>query len=115
MSYIVSVRLKTNSQPMKGHETMKIYEIVSHRNGVAGNGFYVVRFDGRKEGGTKNMIATVFPERGNVAVFSIPLLADNNITFGQNSWRGDDFEPELRKAITALELGSGAAQLAMIS
>jgi hypothetical protein len=29
----------------------------------------------------------------------VSLLAANDITFGSNSWRGDEFEPELRQAI----------------
>ena len=78
-----------------------IKAITYHRNGVAGNGFHVVLFDGSHpdhEAG-KNMVATVFPDAGNVAVLDADLAAAGNIVFAQNSWRGDIFEADLRAAI----------------
>lgn len=48
----------------------------------------------------RNMVATVFSENGNVSVFDIDQLAKGNVALAHgNSWRGDDFEDELRHAI----------------
>lgn len=82
---------------------LKIKHVASHRNGVAGEGFHVVLFtwrDGRK---TRNMVATLFEGDGQSAVLDVDETAKGNVAFAQgNSWRGDDFEPELRKAIDAV-------------
>lgn len=75
----------------------KVHQVAYHRNGVAGNGFHAVLFTATTR---ERMIATVFDERGNIAVLRVPDLAQNDgVTFGVNSWRGDDYEPELRAAI----------------
>lgn len=76
---------------------IKVLSVEFHRNGVLGNGFYVVLFTHES---TKK-VAIVFDEPGNVAVLDVGLLAQNNIEFGENSWRGDEFESELRKAVKA--------------
>lgn len=71
-----------------------ILNVARHRNGVSGNPFHVVIFrDGRQK-----MIGIVFEEPGNVAVFDSNLLAAGVIAFGENSWRGDDYEAFLRAA-----------------
>lgn len=93
---------------------IKIREIAYHRNGVAGEGFHVVLFDWPEPGARKparHMVATVFPLHeedgeadwnGRISVFDVDQLAAGNIAFAAgNSWRGDDFEPELRAAVTA--------------
>jgi hypothetical protein len=51
---------------------IKIKKIAYHRNGICGNGFYVVLFR-RKERGDRlrNMVATVFEEQSNVAVLDV--------------------------------------------
>lgn len=74
---------------------MKILEHVSHRNGVHGNSFNVLKF----RDGNRNMIGVVFQEHGNIAVFDFDMLAKGNIAFGENSWRGDEYEHALRKMI----------------
>lgn len=68
-------------------------EVAYHRNGIASNGFHVIRFkfDG------DDFVAVVFDEPGNVAVLNLDLLPC--IKFGSNSWRGDEFEKSLRDAI----------------
>lgn len=73
----------------------KIESIQYHRNGVSGNGFYVVTFkdDDRK------MVAIIFDEPGNIAVFDRQLIGEGNIQFGENSFRGDHYESWLRDAI----------------
>lgn len=78
---------------------IKIKSIQSHRNGVAGNSFTVVLFTVGRGKSKQNMVATVFSEQGNVAVLDADMTAAGNITFGENSWRGDEFEAELRAAI----------------
>ena len=77
----------------------KILNVAHHRNGCSGNSFYVVSFrDGRQK-----MIGVVFEERGNVAIFDSSLLALDVIGFGENSWRGDDYETFLRAATKAYD------------
>lgn len=45
------------------------------------------------------MLGVVFDEPYHVAVFNLSKLALGNIAFGVNSWRGDVYEPLLRRAI----------------
>lgn len=72
----------------------KILNVAHHRNGISGNPFHVVTFrDGRQK-----MIGIVFEEPGSIAVFDSDLLAQDVIAFGENSWRGDDYETFLRAA-----------------
>lgn len=80
---------------------MKINKIEFHRNGISGIGFHVVLFDADDD---KDMMAVVFPEDGAVAVLNVPETAKGNIEFAKgNSWRGDYFERDLRKAIEEYE------------
>jgi hypothetical protein len=80
----------------------KIQQIEYHRNGISGEPFNVVKFHDPENG---DMLGIVFPLdegetwNGRVAVFKLDLLAQGNISFGQNSWRGDHYEKELRDAI----------------
>lgn len=84
---------------MKNDEK-KLVSVARHRNGVAGTGFHVILFrwqDGRT---FREMVATVFPAWGSVAVLDVYETINGNIAFAEgNSWRGDDFEPWLRKVI----------------
>ena len=81
---------------------LKIIAADRHRNGVAGNPFEVVLFKVHRDFGTK--VAVLFDEPGNCAVLDVNLLAAGDIAFGSNSWRGDDFEQRLRKAIADRDL-----------
>lgn len=81
----------------------KVNEIAYHRNGVNGNGFYAAKFTQRNGRQFQHMIAIVFEEKGNCAVFDQSLLGLGNIKFSENSWRGDEYEPELREAIESWE------------
>ena len=76
-----------------------IHQIAYHRNGVSGEGFHAVIFDGAADEG--RMVAFVFPSPFHVAVVNVDKLADPaiGVTFGENSWRGDRYERELREAI----------------
>jgi len=79
--------------------------IDSHRNGVSGATFHVVRFSdkscrGENPGTTgENMLAIVFDMPGHVAVLDADKVGQGEVRFFHNSWRGDYFERELREAI----------------
>jgi hypothetical protein len=75
---------------------MIIDSIARHRNGICGAPFHVVLFRDPDEG---RMLGIVFDLAHHVAVFNLDKLALGNIAFGVNSWRGDRYEPQLRKAI----------------
>lgn len=51
------------------------------------------------------MLGVVFDEPGSVAVLDVALLSDPEIgvAFGANSWRGDQYEAELRAAIASIQ------------
>lgn len=68
-----------------------------HRNGVSGIPFYVCTFT--HEG--QPMMGVVFDveEFGHCAVFNTDKIGKGDVAFMSNSWRGDQFEPELRRAI----------------
>lgn len=87
------------------------YKVDYHRNGVGGWPFYVVSFDWQDEGQTRKMVATVpCPTEGDpkltrddyvISVLDIGLLAQGDIAFGSNSWRGDQFHYYVWQAIDA--------------
>lgn len=70
-----------------------------HRNGISGEPFYACLFDCIESGEERRMMAVVFSEDSHCAVLDVDLLAQGNIVFGENSWRGDRYESLLRKAI----------------
>jgi hypothetical protein len=77
---------------------LKITHIAHHRNGVGGAPFDVVLFKDRGSQGTRK-VAILFEEPAHCAVLDIDKLAAGDVTFGSNSWRGDDYEPGLRAAV----------------
>lgn len=92
----------------------KVREIAHHRNGISGAPFYVVRFTSPSP---KNGLAVVFYQNNaegldraatlancQVAVFDADkLMANVDIAFGSNSWRGDHYADELIAAIETHE------------
>lgn len=72
---------------------LRRFQASYHRNGVAGEGFYLCRFLYGRGAKTVEMQAVVFNTRGCVAVTSKDI---------HERWRGDDFEPALREAIKAV-------------
>lgn len=78
----------------------KVWEIDSHRNGSFGAPFKVVLFQATNG---CNMVGVVFNAQYHVAVFDVDKLAKGDIAFESNSFRGDEFEIELRAAIKDLE------------
>ena len=76
---------------------LKILDTAHHRNGVAGTPFDVVLFKVLRERGAK--VGILFDDPGSCAVLDVTMLAAGNIALASNSWRGDHYEPHLRKAI----------------
>lgn len=76
---------------------MEIIKKASHRNGVSGEPFRVaiVQRDDLRD----KMLVVMFPTSGHTAVFSLDLLAEGIIEFGENSWRGDSYEDQLRNEL----------------
>jgi hypothetical protein len=74
---------------------LKIIDMARHRNGVCGSPFDVVLF---REGKSRK-VGIVFDEESYCAVLDVEKLAAGDIAFGSNSWRGDDYEEDLRRAI----------------
>ncbi len=80
----------------------RIIDIDFHRNGISGAPFHVILFEDKGDEASRK-VGIVFQSPQHVAVLDIAKLADGNIAFGQNSWRGDVFEIELRAAVTDRE------------
>jgi hypothetical protein len=77
---------------------LTIIDIAFHRNGICGAPLHVVLFqDDGPEGSRK--VGIIFQQEGHCAVLDVAKLAQGDITFGVNSFRGDHYEPHLRKAI----------------
>lgn len=74
---------------------IQVKEVAFHRNGVCGEPFHVVTFKDVNE--DTNMVAIVFTEPAHVAVLCMDQLP--GVAFGSNSWRGDCYEEDLRKAV----------------
>jgi hypothetical protein len=77
---------------------LTVIDIAHHRNGICGAPFDVVLFkDTGPEASRK--LAILFEREDHCAVLDIAKLAAGDIAFGSNSWRGDNYEPTLRRAI----------------
>ena len=77
---------------------LKIVEASHHRNGIAGAGFYAILFDDKDNG---RMFASLFDGKGLCAITKVDELSAGNIRMAEgNSWRGDDFESELRPLLS---------------
>lgn len=78
----------------------KVIAVDYHRNGVGGTGFNVVLFIDRE---TKEKFIGIVSSQDdnpwNAFVLSVDRLAKGDIAFGSNSWRGDSYVRELKKAI----------------
>jgi hypothetical protein len=75
-----------------------VLNISHHRNGITGAPFYAVVFrDSGPDASVK--LGIVFEAPAHVAVLDIAKLADCDVKFGSNSYRGDNFEPPLRQAV----------------
>ncbi len=77
---------------------LTIIAFAHHSNGICGAPFAVILFaDTGAEGSRK--VAILFEQEGQCAVLDVDKLAQGDIAFGSNSWRGDRYEPPLRQAI----------------
>ena|SRR5260370_18901112 len=79
---------------------LKVINIDHHRNGICGAPFDVVLFDDQGPEGSRK-VAILFEQEYHCAVLDVTKLAAGDIAFGSNSWRGDRFEPFLRRAAAA--------------
>ena len=74
-------------------------KIEYHRNGPCGIGFDVVIFTGHEDGEVRRMMGVLFPEPEHIAIFDLDKLGNEDIKFGSNSWKGTDYEYQLRHMI----------------
>jgi hypothetical protein len=84
---------------------IRIRAIAWHRNGVGGAPFHVAVFDEDKGAHPEDQgrkVGIVFEEEAHCAVLDIAKLAAGDVAFGNNSWRADEYEPHLRRAINHL-------------
>jgi hypothetical protein len=83
---------------MSYDQRIRVLNIDYHRNGIGGAPFHAVVFrDDGKEAGVK--VGVVFDQPAHVAVLDIARLADCDVQFGSNSWRGDRYEAALRRVV----------------
>lgn len=75
---------------------LKIIDIAFHRNGICGAPFSVFLFEDEGDG---RKVGIVFEQKGHCAVLAVDQLHAGDIAFGSNSWRGDQYESELREQI----------------
>ena len=85
-----------------GNRIAVVYGVAYHRNGSGGVGFYAVHFKGTTQVDSHEFLATVFKEQGCCAVIALDLVPTEGVGHG-NKWRGDAFEPELRRGIKTWE------------
>jgi hypothetical protein len=81
---------------------IRVHAIDCHRNGICGAPFHVVIFDEGKHPDPEDRgrkVGIVFEQPNHCVVLDIAMLAAGDIEFGSNSWRGDQYEPHLRKAV----------------
>jgi len=75
-------------------DKLEIVDMDTHRNGSGGMPFTVALVDDPEQADTKLVI--MFEAEGHTAVFSLDKLMEEDISFGTNSWRGDQYEQALR-------------------
>src|ERR1700693_4885881 len=78
---------------------LTIIDIAHHRNGISGAPFDVALFEDHDAAEGSRKVAILFEQPCHCAVLDVAKLAQGDIAFGSNSWRGDHYEPHLRKAI----------------
>lgn len=70
-------------------------DIAYHRNGICGAPFHIVFFNEEES----RKVGIIFDAPYHCAVFDMDKLKSDDIAFGSNSWRGDQYEFALRAAI----------------
>ncbi len=89
---------------------LKIIHTAHHRNGVHGASFDLMLFEDHGPERSRK-IGILFEQPHHCAVLDVAKLAQGDIAFGSNSWRGDEYEPDLRKAIDGESLTATAESL----
>lgn len=89
---------------------LKIIHTAHHRNGVHAASFDLVLFEDRGPERSRK-IGILFEQPHHCAVLDVTKLVQGDIAFGSNSWRGDEYEPHLRKAIDSKSLTATAGAL----
>jgi hypothetical protein len=89
---------------------LHLTDISHHRNGCTGVSFYVILFrDGLKD----QRMAIKFDDQGDgniyTAVLDTEKLADGDIDFGSNSFRGDVFDKQITEWCEKYEAERSAA------
>lgn len=79
---------------------IRVIDFDRHRNGIDGAPFHVALFDDIDDENTRK-VAVIFDHPQHCAVLDVGKLAEGRIAFGINSYRGDQFESALRKAINS--------------
>ena len=87
-------------------KNLELKSIEYHRNGISGVGFHVAIFSDHNpygDGKSYTMLGILFDnvDECYCAVFNLKKLAAENITFGDNSYRGDYYEDAMRKWVVA--------------
>jgi hypothetical protein len=72
--------------------SIKLLSASYHRNGIMGDGFHVGIFEDTD--GSKKLFVDFGEDR--FAVLDIAKIADGDIEFGSNSWRGDHYWTTIR-------------------
>ena len=80
--------------------TLRIEHVQHHHNGISGAPFHALIF---RDPNVGRMLGIVFDQPYHVAVFNIDKLFLGDIAFGSNSWRGDHYEPQLRRTIEKMQ------------
>ena len=81
-----------------------IHKMTSHRNGIDGSLFNVFLFEDSENPGRRKL-GILFEAAHHCAILDVTQLAEGDIAFGSNSWRGDQYEPHLRAELEADQLG----------
>ena len=100
---------------MKARMVNSIEQVSYHRNGIGGVGFYAILFRADAEESSPKLslrgkgspaqsnarfLGIVYDDPGYCSVICLDLIDEYGVEFAEgNSWRGDMFEHELRKAI----------------
>lgn len=82
-------------------DKLKLIDAQNHRNGITGVPFKVAIFNASLAGENKKrrMVGIQFEDNVEyTAVFDLDMLAEGNIKFGSNSWRGPNFGKFLKRA-----------------
>lgn len=71
-----------------------------HRNGISGEGFHTGFFDWFDDDNKwRKMFYVLYEGTGQCSIFDYELLKKGDVRFMHNSWRGDNFEKNLREAV----------------